>query len=499
MPSDNSFSGQITVSSRIVDYLSSGLYETPAACLKELINNSYDADAKTVNVFVKPDADRIIIEDDGVGMAKEEFIKHFSRISESHKRDDSSYTASNRAKIGKIGIGFIAANEICNVMEIYSTKAGSTDLLHVNINFDVMRLDLQERRREGGDVTKADYTGGIQKAVASEHFTRIFLKNVRGEARDILVSAKSKGPTATPRSLYGLSPRSIVKQLSRSDLKSWSEFDSYSQNLLRVALNVPVRYYDDWLPSRWSEEVRDIEKEAAQLGFSVYYDGVEIRKPIILRSGGDNRSLVSRFVLDGENVSAKGYFFARHGGLRPQDLNGILVRIRHSAVGDYDSSFLDFPSTEGALFQKWISAEIWADDKLEEAMNIDRKTLRIAHPAYVELQRAVHESLSQFIKKVRSEIFEMGRTSQNIQRARSSAESLKKLASQEISQVSRVAAREMVASVRHVSSDKDLRKRLIKKFSVEDLYRMVLEVAREVLSPSQLTKFIRLLTKRLTE
>ena len=80
MTTPKPFEGEITVSSRIVDYLSSGLYESPAACLKELVNNSYDADATLVEVFVKPDADRIIIADNGHGMDRTEFLRHFSRI-----------------------------------------------------------------------------------------------------------------------------------------------------------------------------------------------------------------------------------------------------------------------------------------------------------------------------------------------------------------------------------------------------------------------------------
>lgn len=84
---EEKFNGVITVASRIIDYLSSGLYKDPASCLKELINNSFDVDASRVEVFVKPDANRIIIEDDGEGMNKDEFLLHFSRISESHKRD----------------------------------------------------------------------------------------------------------------------------------------------------------------------------------------------------------------------------------------------------------------------------------------------------------------------------------------------------------------------------------------------------------------------------
>src|SRR5215471_4428064 len=125
MPQRRSIKGEILVSSRIVDYLSSGLYETPAACLKEIVNNSYDADAKAVEVFVKPDADRIIVADDGEGMTAAAFQAHFNRISESSKRNANAATPSGRSLIGKIGIGFIAANELCDQMELFSTQRGS--------------------------------------------------------------------------------------------------------------------------------------------------------------------------------------------------------------------------------------------------------------------------------------------------------------------------------------------------------------------------------------
>lgn len=211
----NTFHGEIVVASRIVDYLSSGLYESPASCLKELINNSYDADATDVHVFIKPDADRIIIEDDGHGMNRADFVRHFSRISESHKRDDSDETASGRKKIGKIGIGFIAANEICNIMEIFSTKKGSTELLHANINFFKMREDPEDRRRKGEDFAKGDYEGEVLKTDTDSHFTQIFLKHVRGEARAILAGAKSQGRAAGEKSLYGLSASSIKQVLQK--------------------------------------------------------------------------------------------------------------------------------------------------------------------------------------------------------------------------------------------------------------------------------------------
>ena len=191
------FQGEIKVASRIVDYLSSGLYETPAACLKELINNSFDADALTVKVFVKPDADRIIIDDNGEGMSRQEFELHFQVISESHKRDDSDMTILRRPKIGKIGIGFIAANEICDLMEIFSTKKGHPELLHVTIDFKKMREDPAVRRRQGDAFAKGDYEGEVLETDTDRQFTQIFLKGVRGQAKDILAGAtRRRGPVS---------------------------------------------------------------------------------------------------------------------------------------------------------------------------------------------------------------------------------------------------------------------------------------------------------------
>ncbi len=492
----NRFKGEIKVASRIVDYLSSGLYESPAACLKELINNSYDADAKSVAVFVKPDADRIIIEDDGTGMSRDEFVRHFERISESHKRDETSKTASGRPIIGKIGIGFIAANEICDVMEIFSAKAGSRDLLHVNINFEKMRQDPVHRRREGGDLAKADYEGEVLETDRNSHYTHVFLKSIRGEARAIMAGAKRRGSHGEERSLYGLLPETLASRLADKQLKSWAEFDTYSQTMLRVALNVPIKYHESWIPERLREQVREFEQATAKLGFSLSYDGSELRKPIVLR-GNDRKSLISEFRFRGSSVSASGYFFAQHGVLKPQDLNGLLIRIRHAAVGGYDSSFMGFPSSEGTLFQKWISAEIWADDRLEDALNIDRKTLRIAHPAYVELQEAIHDHLSKVIKTARSKLYEKGSDVRKREKAEQVVASLEAFASEQLAPIDKSLARQVIAGWRRAQDTEDIRSHLLKKFNVVELYEVVVEVARDLLKPGELAEFLRRLTKRI--
>lgn len=488
------FRGEITVASRIIDYLSSGLYPTPAACLKELINNAYDADATRVNVFVKPDADRIIIEDDGSGMNREEFERHFRRISESHKRDGSTATAAGRPKIGKIGIGFIAANEICQVMEIYSTKRGSAELLHVTIDFDEMRRPAEERRHPNGDFVKADYEGEVLEADRAAHYTRLFLTGIRAPVQQVMAGADAQRKDATARSLYGLTAEEVAATLRSPIPGSWKDFDAYSETMLHIALNVPVPYADRWLPTRLRERVADFERDAVAVGFAVTYDGTALRKPVLHPLDADG-AFVSRFDFEGEHVAAHGYFYAQHGTIRPRELQGLLVRIRHAAVGDFDPGYWGFPATESSLIQRWVSAEIWADDRLEDAMNIDRRTLRTTYPPYVELRNAVHAHLRQVLRRARKDIYSAGTAERSAQRAATESRDIVDIAESVVAPISRAAARALTKS--WTRDDVGTRVQLLKKFSVAELYRAVIDVAKEMLTPEQLSEFLKRLTERL--
>jgi Histidine kinase-, DNA gyrase B-, and HSP90-like ATPase len=416
------FNGQILVSSRIIDELSSGLYETPAACLKELVNNAYDADATEVVMSVRPDADVIIINDNGTGLSRETFEGHFKRIAESRKREVSGITASGRPMVGRIGIGFVAANEICDRMDIFSTVSGSREVLEVSIDFANMRIDPAERRKNGGDLAKGDYHGMITPmADLEEHYTRIYLRNIRGPAQDVLAGAEEGHKH---NSLYGLKPSSVRERLADPNLKSWDEFDSYSQAMLEIALNVPVRYHDSWLPKEYAGQVRPFVERAAALNFDVVLDGTSLRKPIVLKPGPDGTSLLRVFEIKGERVGAVGYFYAAGGKISPADLNGILIRIRNAGVGGYDGSFLGYPSWINPLFQGWASCEVYADDRLEQSQNIDRKTLRTTDFPYVEIRNLLHEKLKEYFGEVRLLLYQERSVRRNQERAREQSRQL---------------------------------------------------------------------------
>ncbi len=504
-PAGTEFSGEIVVASRIVDTLSSGLYDTPAACLKELINNSYDADARHVKVHVKPDANLIIIEDDGHGLTRVEFENHFNRIAESHKRDDSETTKSGRPKIGKIGIGFIAANELCDVMEIESTKAASAELLHVRIDFEAMRTAPELRRREDDGVKKADYAGEVRTTDKSEHYTRVYLTSITDNAREAVVAAHSKGDESRAPSLYGLKPESIADRISMGKLGSWDDLDLYSQTMLGVALNVPVRYPPKWIEDPFRREVSSFEEAVSELEFDVLYDGTSLRKPVVLRHGSD-RALLHCWEHEGDHVSARGYFFAHQGAIKPVDINGVLIRVRNAAVGGYDRAYMDFPATSGPIFQDWISGEVWADDRLEAAMNIDRKTLRTTYPAYTELQQIVHRELRNVLARCRKELWGAGSAERKAERFKAETDHLERVLTTSKGRIGASSAREVRRTWLHPAPstirstktrDGATPSELLRKYTVAELYEICIDAASDVLDEDDLRKFVSALTRRL--
>jgi hypothetical protein len=241
-------------------------------------------------------------------------------------------------------------------------------------------------------------------------------------------------------------------------------------------------------------QVSYFENHVKRLDFTVRYDGFDLRKPIVFVGGG--KSFVSKFSFSGERVDANGYFYAQHGSIKPLELHGLLVRIRNAAVGEFDPSFWGFSASEYSLIQRWVSAEIWADDRLEEAMNIDRRTLRVTHPAYVELRDVIHKELRSVFSQVRTRIYEATSKGKKIERASESSSAIVAITRSD-SDIDPAAIR-TIASAWKQTDDPHLQKALLKKYSVDELYAIVVEIALQTLNPKQRAEFLRRLTDRLT-
>ena len=130
------------ISKRVLQHLGIQLYDTIPAVLAEFISNSYDADAKRVDINFY-DADnkltdemfgkflslrngedrgyRIEITDNGHGMTPEELNTNFLMVGRNKRLRDNKSSPSGRAVTGNKGIGKLAAFGVCKTVEVISS------------------------------------------------------------------------------------------------------------------------------------------------------------------------------------------------------------------------------------------------------------------------------------------------------------------------------------------------------------------------------------------
>lgn len=117
---------QFAVDSRIPKLLSQE-YSSTERALKELIDNSWDADADTVKILLPaPMTDApIIVEDDGVGMTEEELRRHYLSIASDRRARRGDLTSGKKRRVkGRKGIGKFAGLMAASIMHVETWARG---------------------------------------------------------------------------------------------------------------------------------------------------------------------------------------------------------------------------------------------------------------------------------------------------------------------------------------------------------------------------------------
>lgn len=140
----------VTISSRIIELFSAGLYSSPNKAFEELICNSYDAFASKVAVYSPDDPTvsnaYIWVCDNGEGLDAGE-LKQLWKIGESLKRKDKDRD-KKRLQIGQFGIGklstYILARKLTYISKKYERYILATMDYNL-INNDVNGIKIDER------------------------------------------------------------------------------------------------------------------------------------------------------------------------------------------------------------------------------------------------------------------------------------------------------------------------------------------------------------------
>jgi signal transduction histidine kinase len=106
---------RFSVDAGVIDRLGTELVARQETAVSELVKNSYDADAKKV-VLKFEDSDSVggtlFIDDDGLGMTKDQLVNGFMRISSTDKLRNPLSERFNRKRAGQKGIGRFAVQRL---------------------------------------------------------------------------------------------------------------------------------------------------------------------------------------------------------------------------------------------------------------------------------------------------------------------------------------------------------------------------------------------------
>ena len=404
---------QIKVHERALAHLSRGLYRSPASALRELVSNAWDANATQVTIDTNhPNFFQLAIEDNGDGFNRDDFEALMGGgIGNSTKRAQQTELKWGRPVIGRLGIGMLGIAQICGSFIVISKpRSGIGFKARVNLydlaksQWDNPSSDLVEERtiQVGGqeirelihDVGTYDFDDDFNDTEYS-FGTRILVNDVVPQfTQAFQESLRFEGFNEVPRNWQ----RAVTAILTNSE--SLQQLGDYWRLLWELSVACPLPYLtDDALPDVIVKETNAILRS---YNFGVTVDGRRLFKPIFLKDndGGYTIRAITRDTkhVYGVPLTFSGYITVQEGKqIRPGDLRGILVRIRNIGIGYYDQSMLDYPVNEGPR-SRWLTGEIFVEEGLEDALNIDRDSFNRFHPEFRALQTAIHGIL-------RTEIF----------------------------------------------------------------------------------------------
>jgi hypothetical protein len=422
--------GTIRVADITLNQLSRGLYRSTATAFKELVSNSYDADATVVRIDTNyPEFDFISCVDDGTGMALEDFLKYFSSegigtcIKRKHQKDKTKIYG--RPIIGRLGIGMLAIGQLCHSFEIeshYEDEDGEKKAYHAEIVLSDITIPDKEQILGNDDTETREMDIGTWKYETIDYEEakkgfHIYSSDVRSTFRCDMESSVD-GETREKMSFSLSDLHSEFYDRSRSIRGC----HPYLEAVWELTTLCPLPYYGDreMYPidlRSFTEEDRTDEFELARkliqerqsqfskYSFRVVFDGIELRRHVQLPTDRDVTPRLYFIEFDDivfdSRLRFSGYLFAQiPKAIRPFELNGVQIRLRGVGIGGYDSTYLRYSKEIETIRSRWVSGEIFVDQGLEGALNIDRDSFNEHDEHFKSLQSVLHDKLNKVFDKI---------------------------------------------------------------------------------------------------
>ena len=117
---------KMSIDLNILNHLGIKLYSNIPAVLSEVVANSWDADAESVNINFDRKAGEITITDDGHGMNVSDINAKFLHVGYQRRNNPKEAITPKwkRDVMGRKGIGKLSLFSIADIIEVQSIKSG---------------------------------------------------------------------------------------------------------------------------------------------------------------------------------------------------------------------------------------------------------------------------------------------------------------------------------------------------------------------------------------
>ncbi len=236
---------KISVNTRILELLGPNLYTNIYYILAELIANAYDADAHNVYLIEDRDSGDIIVEDDGRGMSYENGdIKRYLNVAkETRTSEEDSKTPEGRMKMGRKGVGKLAALSVAEKVLIKTICNGEKSgfVLSRTVGEDNLLEPLPEDR--------------IEFKKISQNGTSVVMQNPQYKMHKTLAAIKRNLLKIFP--LVGADFKIHIEVNGKSEI-----IDNFDKNIISE-LSTLITLGDDYkeLSQHFSAEFDDIKND----------------------------------------------------------------------------------------------------------------------------------------------------------------------------------------------------------------------------------------------
>ena len=117
----------------VLRHLGLNLYSNVPAALSEIVANAWDADAENVKIKLNEE-NSIIIEDNGVGMTRNQVIDRFLRIDYQRRNGQPGLTSKGRTPMGRKGIGKLSLFSIARDIVVETIHQGSRTAFRMRLD-----------------------------------------------------------------------------------------------------------------------------------------------------------------------------------------------------------------------------------------------------------------------------------------------------------------------------------------------------------------------------